>query len=160
MPSFDVISEVKMHEVVNAVDQSNRDISNRFDFKGANASFEQDGDIVTLCAKNDYFLKQMLDILKSKLCKRHVDIGCLQVNAPKILVHEARQDVVVRQGIDQDLAKKIVKMIKDTKLKVQASIQGEKVRVSGKKKDDLQETMAVLRDAKLEIPLQFDNFHD
>lgn len=160
MPSFDVVSEVKMHEVFNAVDQSKREIISRFDFKGANARFEQNDEIITLCAENDYLLKQMLVILKAKLCKRHVDIACLQVEAPKILVHEARQDVIVRQGLDQPLSKKIVKIIKDTKIKIQASIQGEKVRISGKKKDDLQEIMATLRDAKLEMPLQFNNFHD
>ena len=160
MPSFDVVSEVKMHEVFNAVDQSKKEIGNRFDFKGTNTKFEQTDDIITMCADNDYLLKQMLVILKSKLSKRDVDISCLEVNKPKVLVHEARQEIVVRQGIDQPLAKKIVKSIKDTKLKVQASIQGEKVRVSGKKKDDLQEIMNILRESKLELPLQFNNFLD
>ena len=160
MPSLDIVSEVEMHEVSNAVDQSKKEILNRFDFKGSNAKFEQDKNTITLCAKSDFFLEQMIIILKSKLCKRNVDISCLQVESPKIAVHEARQDVIVRQGIEQSIAKKIVKLIKETKIKVQASIQGEKIRVTGKKKDDLQAIMATLRDAETEIPLQFNNFHD
>ncbi|MGR3221141.1 MAG: YajQ family cyclic di-GMP-binding protein [Candidatus Anammoxibacter sp.] len=160
MPSLDIVSEVQMHEVVNAVDQSKKEILNRFDFKGSNAKFEQNKDIITLSAKSDFFLEQMVIILKSKLCKRNVDISCLKVETPKIAVHEARQDVIVQQGIEQALAKKIVKLIKETKIKVQAAIQGDKIRVTGKKRDDLQAIMASLRDADMEIPLQFNNFHD
>lgn len=160
MPSFDVVSEVKMHEIANAVDQAKKDIVHRFDFKGSNARFEKNEDVITLFGKDDYQLKQMLEILRLKLAKRDVNVDCLKVDDPKIAVHEARQDVTVQQGIELLLAKKIVKMIKDTKLKVQTSIQGDKVRVTGKKKDDLQEVMALLKDAKLEMPLQFNNFTD
>ena len=160
MPSFDVVSEVKMHEVTNAVDQAKREVSTRFDFKGTNAKFEQNEAVVTMRAESDFQLKQMLDILQAKLVKRGVDIACLQADKPEISLHEARQTVTLRQGLDAPLAKKIIKMIKDAKLKVQASVQGEKVRVVGKKKDDLQQVIGLLGEAELEMPLQFDNFRD
>ena len=160
MPTFDVVSEVKMHEVSNAVDQAKKEIVNRFDFKGSNAEFELKDSLIIMKAKSDYLLEQMLTILKSKLCKRDIDIACLKVNDPKVLVHEARQEVTVQQGIEQDISKKIVKLIKDSKVKVQASIQGEKIRVTGKKKDDLQQVMSTLREAELDVPVQFNNFHD
>lgn len=160
MPSFDVVSEVDMHEVTNAVDQANREVGTRFDFKGVDARFERKEDEVTLCAEVEFQLQQMLDILHAKLAKRGVDISCLEAKDPEIAGKQARQAVKLRQGIDQPLAKKIIKMIKDSKIKVQAQIQGDQVRVTGKKRDDLQEVMAMLRKAELELPLQFTNFRD
>lgn len=160
MPSFDVVSEVDMHEVTNAVDQASREVANRFDFKGTDSRFEQDEAVITLTSESEFQLKQMLDILESKLTKRGIDIACLKVDEPQAAGKHARQTVTLRQGLDTPLAKQIVKQIKDSKLKVQTAIQGEKVRVTGKKKDDLQQVMALLRQADLELPLQFDNFRD
>ncbi|HHJ39464.1 MAG: YajQ family cyclic di-GMP-binding protein [Methylothermaceae bacteria B42] len=160
MPSFDIVSEVDLHEAANAVDQANREVSTRFDFKGSGARFELEGEQITLHAQNDFQLKQMLDILQMKLSKRGVDIACLDIGEPQISGQAAHQTVILRQGIDKELAKKITKRIKDTKLKVQASIQGEKVRVTGKKRDDLQKVIQTLREAKLDLPLQFINFRD
>ncbi len=160
MPSFDIVSEVDLHEAANAVDQANREVSTRFDFKGSGARFELEGEQITLHAQNDFQLKQMLDILQMKLSKRGVDIACLDISEPQISGQAAHQTVILRQGIDKELAKKITKRIKDTKLKVQASIQGEKVRVTGKKRDDLQKVIQTLREAKLDLPLQFINFRD
>lgn len=160
MPSFDVVSEVDMHEVTNAIDQANREVTNRFDFKGANAKYEHDGGLVTLKAEAELQLKQMLDILRLKLTKRDIDIACLKIDDVEISGRRAHQLVTLRQGLDTLLAKKIVKMIKDAKLKVQAAIQGEKVRVSGKKRDDLQQVISLLKDAKLDLPLQYINFRD
>ena len=160
MPSFDVVSEVDMHEVTNAVDQASREVTNRFDFKGTDSHFEQDEAAVTLTSESEFQLKQMLDILENKLTKRGIDIACLKVDDPQVAGKQARQLVTLRQGLDTPLAKQIVKLVKDSKLKVQTAIQGEKVRVTGKKKDDLQQVMALLRQADLELPLQFDNFRD
>ncbi len=160
MPSFDVVSEVDMHEVANGVDQANREVGNRFDFKGTNAKYEQKENLVTLHAQSEFQLKQMLEILHLKLTKRGVDIACLEISEAEISGKEARQTVTLRQGIDAPLAKKVVKMIKDAKLKIQASVQGEQVRVSGKKRDDLQQVIALLKDAKLDLPLQYINFRD
>lgn len=160
MPSFDVVSEVNMHEVTNAVDQANRETSTRFDFKGTNAQYEKNDTVISMQAETDFQLKQMLDILQLKLAKRGIDIACLQIDEPVIMGKEARQNVTLRQGLDAVLTKKLVKLIKDSKIKVQASIQGEKIRISGKKKDDLQQVIAMLRKTKLEMPLQFDNFRD
>ncbi len=160
MPSFDVVYEVNLHEAVNAVDQANREVGTRFDFKGTGAKYEQKETVVTLIAQSDFQLKQMLDILQTKLTKRGVDIACLKIDEPQTTGKEARQVVTLRQGIDQALAKKIVQLIKDSKLKVQAAIQGEQVRVTGKKRDDLQDAIALLRKNKLDLPLQFSNFRD
>jgi len=160
MPSFDIVSEVDMHELTNAVDQANREVGNRFDFKGANAKYEQNEAEITLSAEAEFQLKQMLDILNLKLTKREIDIACLKVEEPEVTGKVAHQKVILRQGIETLLAKKIVKMIKDSKAKVQAAIQGEKVRVTGKKRDDLQDVMSMLRGADLDLPLQFDNFRD
>jgi len=160
MPSFDVVSEVNMQEVTNAVDQSNREVATRFDFKGVNAGVEREDNVVTLRAESDFQLKQLLDILRAKLAKRGVDLASLKVDEPQISLNQARQAVTLREGIDAALAKQLVKTIKDSKLKVQASILGDKVRVTGKKKDDLQEVMALLRKTELEMPLQFNNFRD
>ena len=160
MPSFDVISEVDLHEVGNAVDQANREVNQRFDFKGVDASFELgDGEIV-LKGESDFHLKQMTDILHAKMAKRKVDIRSLDPAEPELSGKSARQRIAIRQGIDTDLARRMVKDIKASKLKVQAQIQGDHLRVSGKKRDDLQQVMALLREQKYGLPLQFTNFRD
>lgn len=160
MPSFDIVSEVNLHEAANAVDQANREVNTRFDFKGTGAIFELAESVITLTAENDFQLQQMMDILHLKLAKRDVDIASLKTDEPQIAGKQAKQKVTLVQGIDSILAKKIVKLIKDSKIKVQAAINGEKVRVTGKKRDDLQECIAALRAAHFEQPLQFDNFRD
>ena len=160
MPSFDVVSEFDAHEAANAVDQANREVSNRFDFKGTGSAFAVEGNVVTLKTQSDFQLQQMLDILRQKLAKRGVDVACMDPQDAEITSSEARQNIVLRQGIDSDLARDIVKRIKSTKLKVQAAIQGDKVRVTGKKRDDLQSVIAMLRDADIDLPLQYDNFRD
>ena len=160
MPSFDVVSEVDMHEVTNAVDQANREVTTRFDFKGTGSRYEVDAGVVTLFTQSEFQLKQMLDILVGKLAKRGVDVACLDSADPELAGQEARQRVTLRQGIDKDLARRIVKRIKDRKLKVQAAVQGEQVRVTGKKRDDLQAVIADLKGAELGLPLQFTNFRD
>lgn len=160
MPSFDIVSEIDMHEAANAVDQSNREVGTRFDFKGSGARCELNDSVITLQAENEFQLQQMLDILQPKLAKRGIDILCLKVDPPQVSGKQARQTVTLRQGIETTLAKDIVKRIKESKLKVQAAIQGEQVRVTGKKRDDLQDVMALLRKAELDMPLQFNNFRD
>jgi len=160
MPSFDVVSEVDMHEVTNAVDQANREVGTRFDFKGSGAIYELNGAEAILSAEAEFQLQQMLDILQTKLSRRGVDIACLEIDAVEVVGKIARQKITLRQGVDKDLARKIVKLVKDGKYKVQVAIQGDKVRITGKKRDDLQQVIAILRDAKLELPLQFDNFRD
>ncbi|MEM9209205.1 MAG: YajQ family cyclic di-GMP-binding protein [Pseudomonadota bacterium] len=160
MPSFDVVSEFDAHEAANAVDQANREVDNRFDFKGTGSRFAMEGNVVNLTSQSEFQLQQMLDILKQKLAKRGVDIGCLQEQDPEITSSEARQAIVLRQGIESDLARDLVKKVKTTKLKVQAAIQGEKVRISGKKRDDLQAVIAVLKETDVDLPLQYENFRD
>jgi uncharacterized protein YajQ (UPF0234 family) len=160
MPTFDVVSEVDMHEVTNAVDQSNREVRTRFDFKGTDSSFSREGEAITLKSESDFQLKQMLDMLQGKLNKRGIDIACLAIAEPELVGKEARQTVTIRQGLETDLSRKIVKMLKESKLKVQGAIQGDKVRVTGKKRDDLQEVIATLREAKFDMPLQYVNFRD
>ncbi len=160
MPSFDIVSKINTHELSNAVDQAMREIDNRFDFKGTGAKFELTENTVNLTAQNTFQLQQMVDILQLKLTKRNIDIKCLKIDEPEESLHQAKQTITVRQGIDQELAKKIVKTIKNSKLKVQAAIQGDQVRVTGKKRDDLQEAIAMLREQKLELPLQYENFRD
>ncbi len=160
MPSFDVVSEVDLQEVNNAMDQANREVSTRFDFKGVGAKFEREDDLVHMTAAEEFQLKQMLDILQMKLVKRSVDLGCLQIEDPLTSGRQVRQQITFQHGIDSLLAKKMVKMIKDKKMKVQAAIQGEKIRVSGKKRDDLQRVIAMLKETDLDIPLQFINFRD
>jgi uncharacterized protein YajQ (UPF0234 family) len=160
MPSFDVVSELSSHEVTNAVDQANRELSQRFDFKDTGAKFELQEFVVTLHAEVEFQLKQMLDILKLRLGKRGIDVMCVEPKDAVTTLASATQEVVLKHGIDQETGKKVQKLIKDSKLKVQAQLQGEKVRVTGKKRDDLQEAIAMLRKAKLEVPLQFDNFRD
>ncbi len=160
MPSFDIVSEVDTHEVTNAVDQTNREIGNRFDFKGTGAKVELTDATLTLKSENDFQIKQMLDILHKKMAKRGIDIAALLEGEIEASGNKASLVITVRQGIDQDTARKIVKQIKETKLKVQASIQGEKVRVNGKKRDDLQAVIEMLRDAGIGLPLQYINFRD
>ena len=160
MPSFDAVSEVDLQELNNAVDQASRELSTRFDFKGVNAKFERKEAEVTMTAEADIQLEQMLDILRVKMIGRKIDVKVLEVKdrtASGKLLHKV---VLVRQGIDADLARKIVKLIKDRKMKVQAAVQGDKIRVTGKKRDDLQQVMALLRENELEMPLQFDNFRE
>ncbi len=160
MPSFDTVSELNSHEVANAVDQANRELSQRFDFKDTGARFELAELTVTLHAQVDFQLRQMLEIVKLRLAKRGIDLACLEVKEPQSTLSAAHQEVVLRHGIDQETGRQIMRLIKDSKLKVQASLQGEKVRVTGKQRDELQAAIALLRGAKLDRPLQFDNFRD
>lgn len=160
MPSFDVVSELNAHEVANAVDQANRELTQRFDFKDTGARFELEELTVTLNAQVEFQLKQMLDILKLRLGKRGIDLACLDVKEPETTLSAARQQVLLKQGIDADTGRKVTRLIKDSRLKVQASIQGEKVRITGKQRDELQEAIRLLRGAKLDLPLQFNNFRD
>jgi cyclic-di-GMP-binding protein len=160
MPSFDVVSEVDSHEVTNAVDQANRELSQRFDFKDTGAVFELNDMTVSVKAQVEFQLKQMLEILKLRLSKRGIDVMCLEIKDPVVNLAAAVQDVILRQGVDADTARQIVRLVKDSKLKVQASMQGEKVRITGKQRDELQSAMALLRKAKIERPLQFNNFRD
>ena len=160
MPSFDIVSEFDMHEASNAIDQANREVSTRFDFKGSNAHFEQKDEVITLLAEVEFQLQQMLDMLQKKLTKRGIDIACLEISDPQSTGKTAQQTVTLKQGLETPLAKQIIKLIKDKKLKVQSSIQGDKVRVTGKKRDDLQQVIQMLKEEKLDMPLQFDNFRD
>jgi uncharacterized protein YajQ (UPF0234 family) len=161
MPSFDVVSEVDKHVLTNAVDQANRLITNRYDFKGVDASFERQDFDITLTADVEFQLEQMLDVLKGSLHKNGIDIACLDIKEVKSSGKQVKQQVIVRTGLDTELAKKIVRIIKDAKLKVQASIQGDQVRVTGKKRDDLQECIALLRGtSEVDMPLQYSNFRD
>ena len=160
MPSFDAVSELNSHEVANAVDQANRELGQRFDFKDTGAVFELEESTVKMRAEVDFQLKQMLEILKIRLANRGVDLTCLEVKDPVTNLASAVQDVILRQGLDQEVGKKLIRIIKDSKLKVQASMQGDKVRVTGKSRDDLQAAMQLLRSSKVEMPLQFNNFRD
>lgn len=160
MPSFDAVSELDGHELTNAVDQANREIGNRFDFKGTGAKFELSEYTVTLESPSDFQLKQMLDILTQKLAARRIDVAAMDPQEPEITLSKARQTVLMKHGVDTEHARKIVKLVKESKLKVQAAIQGEQVRVSGKKRDDLQEAIRLLKAADLGLPLQFTNFRD
>lgn len=161
MPSFDIVSEVDKHELTNAVDQANRELRNRFDFRGTEARVEQSEKVLTLFADSDFQLEQLIDILRLKLVKRGIELSCLEVKDSVGHGKMRKQDVIVREGIDKDLSRKIVKLIKDTKIKVQAAVQGESVRVTAKKRDDLQEVIAMLKDNEaIDMPLQFNNFRD
>lgn len=160
MPSFDVVSEVDKHELTNAVDQANRELASRFDFKGTDASFALDEAEIALSAPSEFQLQQMLDILRGRLSARRIDLRALDVGTPETNLARARQLVTVKQGIDQATAKKLVAELKAAKLKVEGQINGEKLRVTGKKRDDLQAAMAVLRKAAVDLPLQFDNLRD
>ena len=161
MPSFDIVSEVNQVELRNAVEQSNKEIANRFDFKGSDARIDQGEDALTLFADDDFKLGQVYDILTAKLAKRNVDVRYLERGeVEKVSGNKVKQVLTVKEGVTGDLAKKIVKAIKESKLKAQASIQGEAVRVSGAKKDVLQEAIALVRKSITDVPLQFNNFRD
>jgi cyclic-di-GMP-binding protein len=160
MPSFDVVSELNAHELTNAVDQANRELSQRFDFKDTGAVFELQEHTVTIKAQVDFQLKQMLEILKLRLAKRGIDLAYLDVKDAQITLATATQQVVFKEGIDQETGRKISRLIKDSKLKVQAALQGDKVRVTGKQRDELQQAIQLLRASKIETPLQFNNFRD
>ena len=160
MPSFDVVSEIDHHELANAVDQANREVATRFDFKGTASSFELEEQAVVLKTESDFQLQQMLDILYAKLAKRGIDLAAVEAQDAVIMAKTATQRVVVKEGIDADSTRAIVKMIKAEKMKVQAAVQGDQVRVTGKKRDDLQQVIQLLKGAEMELPLQFTNFRD
>ncbi len=160
MPSFDVVSEFDAHEARNGVDQANREVTTRFDFKGTGSKYELEEQVISLTTQSDFQLKQMIDILHQKLSRRGIDIACLDEQEAEFSGSEARQKIILRRGIDTDRARKLVKQIKAAKLKVQAAIQGEKLRVSGKKRDDLQAVISMLKDTDVGLPLQYENFRD
>lgn len=160
MPSFDIVSNIDNHEVANAVDQANREVSTRFDFKGTNAKLVMEKNTITITAPTDFQLKQVDEILRNKLAKRQVDIRYFNYKNIETNLNEAKQIIEMKQGIEMEQAKKIIKQIKDAQFKVQSAIQGEQIRVTGKKRDDLQAVIAMLRSAKMELPLQFINFRD
>ena len=160
MPSFDVVSDFDAHEASNAIDQANREVGTRFDFKGTGSNFVLEGQLITLTSQSDFQLQQMLDIMRLKLVKRGIDLACLEEREPEMTGKEAHQTVLMQKGIESDLARKLVKMIKSSKLKVQAAIQGDKLRISGKKRDDLQAAIAFLKESDVDLPLQYENFRD
>lgn len=160
MPSFDVVSEVDKHELTNAVDQANKEVTTRFDFKGTDAEFEQAKNDVTLIGESKFQLGQMLDIFRIKLSRRGVDVDCMDVQAAEESGLKVKQKIIIKEGLDSESAKKITKLIKEKKLKVQAQIQNEQVRVTGKKRDDLQAVMAMLKAEQTGLPLQYKNFRD
>jgi uncharacterized protein YajQ (UPF0234 family) len=161
MPSFDIVSKTDLNEVDNAINGARREIDTRFDFKGSKCTIERSDESITLFADDDMKLKQMQELMKGYVTRRKLDAGALEFKDPERASGNAvRQEVIVKQGIDQKLAKEIVKAIKDAKLKVQAAIQGDELRISGKKRDDLQEAIALVRGLKIEQPLQFVNFRD
>lgn len=160
MPSFDIESKVDLHELTNAIDQSNRVITNRYDFKEANASFEFANEIVKLNAKEIFQIDQMIPILKENLAKRSIDLKALKLGEKSISNNTASMSADITQGINQDIAREIVKTIKSSKIKVQSSIQGDSLRIIGKKRDELQEVISLLKKEEIEIPLQFKNFRD
>lgn len=160
MPSFDVVSDFDAHEANNAVDQANREVNTRFDFKGTGSKFVLEDDVISLTSQSDFQLQQMLDILRQKLSKRGVDIGCLKEEEIEITGSEARQKVIMRKGLDTPLARELVKKIKSSKIKVQSAIQGDKLRISGKKRDDLQSVISLLKEFDTDLPLQYENFRD
>ena len=160
MPSFDIISEFDVHEAKNAIDQANKEVTTRFDFKGTDSSFELNDTTIVMISESTFQLQQMFSVLCAKLTKRGIDIACMEVKDAKGSGKLMRQEVLLKQGIESTLAKKIVKLIKDNKLKVQAAIQGEKLRVNGKNRDDLQEGIAFVRKSITDFPLQYQNFRD
>jgi uncharacterized protein YajQ (UPF0234 family) len=160
MPSFDIVSEIDLPELNNAIDQANKELKQRFDFKGTDAVITMKDKVVTLEADSDFQINQMRPMLYQKMTKRNVDVACVETKEIRISGKRAKQDLSIQEGIDQPLAKKIIKLIKDKKLKVQAQIQAEQVRVTGKKRDDLQTVMAVLRAEEFDMPLQYQNFRD
>ena len=160
MPSFDVVSEVDTHELTNAVDQANRELTTRFDFKGVDAKYILEEDVISQSAPSDFQLQQMTDILRARLSARKIDTKSLEFGDVETNVAGARQKITVKQGIEQKIAKKIAATLKEAKLKVESQINGDKLRVTGKKRDDLQDAMALLKKTDFDLPLQFDNFRD
>ncbi|WP_110655052.1 YajQ family cyclic di-GMP-binding protein [Salinicola halimionae] len=161
MPSFDIVSEFDRHEATNAVDQANREIQTRFDFRGVDASFALEGETVSLEADAEFQLQQMIDVLRNKLIARGIDPRCMDIQDAQTSGVKARQEVKLKQGLEQPDAKAIVKLLKDSKLKVQSAIQGDKVRVTGKKRDDLQQAIALLKGEQgPDLALQYNNFRD
>jgi len=160
MPSFDVVSEVDAHELTNAVDQANREIANRYDFKGSGAKVGLEEGNLRMEGQSEFQLDQIYDILAKKMSKRGIDLGCMERGKTEEANMRAKQQIAVHQGIGKEVAKKLVKQIKDSKIKVQAAIQGEKLRVTGKKRNDLQSVISMLDEAKSDVPLQFNNFRD
>tara|TARA_Y100001934_G_scaffold279247_1_gene382484 strand:+ start:444 stop:926 length:483 start_codon:yes stop_codon:yes gene_type:complete len=160
MPSFDVVSEVDWHEVTNAVDQANRELQTRFDFRGVDAKFEKQDEVVRVTAEADIQIEQMIDILGAKMVKRSIDPKVMDIGDQEHVGKLLHKTIRIRQGVESLLAKRIVKLIKEKKLKVQSAIQGDKVRVTGKKRDDLQQVIALLKDEEFDVPLQFNNFRD
>lgn len=160
MPSFDIVSEVDKHELTNAIDQARRDLDNRYDLRGTDARFEHEGKLITEFAPSEYQLDQILDMLRLRLAGRKIDLRCIELGEVETNLAGARRAITIKQGIEQAQAKKIIAKIKAAKLKVDCQINGEKLRISSKKRDDLQATIAFLRKAELEIALQFENFRD
>jgi cyclic-di-GMP-binding protein len=160
MPSFDIVSEVNQHELTNAIDQANRELGTRFDFKGQDAKYTLEDGVVMQHAPSDFQLKQMLDILKARLIARKIDSRTMDIADAEIALGTAKQKITIKQGIEREFAKKIINLLKEAKLKVDTQIQGDKLRILGKKKDDLQLAMALIRAKELELPLQFENFRD
>ncbi len=160
MPSFDVVSEIDHHELANAVDQANREVKTRFDFKGSGANFKLNDNLITLSAQVEFQLQQMNDVLAGKLAKRGIDLKCLDIKEPVLQLKTAVQSIHIKEGIQTEEAKKLVKLIKHSKMKVQTAIQGEQLRITGKKRDDLQAAISLLKDTNREMPLQFKNFRD
>ena len=160
MPSFDVVSEVDMHELKNAVDQANREVGTRFDFKGTDCNFKLNEEVITLAAEGEFQLKQMRDVLRSKMVKRKIDTAALDIQKPEGSLKNTRQKILLKQGLDGDAGRKVTKLIKAQKFKVQTQIQGNQVRITGKKRDDLQAVMNMLREENIGVPVQFTNFRD
>ena len=160
MPSFDIVSEVDKHELTNAVDQARRDLGNRYDLRGTDARFEHVDNVITQFAPSEYQLDQLLEMLRLRLAGRKIDLRCIELGEVETNLAGARRTITIKQGIEQAQAKKIIARIKEAKLKVDTQITGEKLRINSKKRDDLQLTMALLRTAELELPLQFENFRD
>jgi len=160
MPSFDIVSEIIMHELSNAIDQANKEVATRYDFKGTDSKYEFANDIITLQSQSDFQVKQMYDVLQTKLVKRGIDLKFMEQGKILESGKGARQEIKVKQGIETEVAKKMVKMVKDKKMKTQAAIQGEKLRITGKKRDDLQQVIAMFKEANLGIPLQYINMRD
>lgn len=160
MPSFDVVSEVDKHELTNAVDQTNREVGNRFDFKGTDSKVEQADGVLNVESQSDFQIRQIVDMLHQKMVKRGVDIRSLKEGDVELRGSRAYLAITVNEGIDSELARKIVKIVKERKMKVQAAIQGEQVRITGKKRDDLQQVIGMLKESNIEQPMQFNNFRD
>jgi hypothetical protein len=160
MPSFDAVSEIDSHELTNAVDQANREVATRFDFRNSGANYVLTDFVIMLEGQSEGQVQQMLTVLTEKLARRKIDVSSMKPETPEVSLKLTRQKVVLKHGVDSDNARKIVRLIKDSKLKVQAAIQGEQVRVTGKKRDELQAVMQLLRSSELDLPLQFTNFRD